>query len=834
MKKSFKKAGAAVLSMAMLLSMGAISMPVFAVNNLKPGQIEVDLTDGSKHADDKGHTYDYLDGVTSGTVKLYKVATLEDTGWKWATAFNSVEAQAYLQAISRNINGDLAGQNLDHTDLDLTDFADLLRKIKPTGETDEVPEATSEDMLSLASALARIANGQTPDHSATITPGTTAYLPSAAELMEGATKNAIGYYLIVTETSQADVTVQPSLVVLRNKETPNNVKKISLKGKKISVDKSIKKVADKDTGTSTGGTVISGTGNTAVVAQDDIVTYEINTQLPKYDALMPTATITNMKPFIIKDTPVPGIQIADYDNGNSSYTFNNADIHVYISQNALTGTYDLATLSTTANSGVKELATTDYTVDAYTDAEAGGLDTGNADGRGFKVTITGSTLKNDTKGAIADSTASPAVKDTMENEYIYVTFKARITPNLKRTYDTVDAHKTYTDLDKDAINGVTLPDVSEETGTTDEEKYAAYMTRLGITPNSTEQGAIKAIKESESVNLGETGGSYAAKLNELYLRAYLALKAKNDAIDTANASKIDGNGNKNKATLDFGNDFSTGLGNGNSEDTVKVFSVDLDLDKKVKKELIKDDPDHTGEYIDDIGLNPVAGAVFKLVKIDESTGGNSAEILVDYAISDAKGNLKIIKNASQSTAPVFGHTVKSNTEVKFTDNTAANKTEEQTYYMTTYNDGTDDYTQDAWIELTKGQYKIYEVFAPAGYKSWPSTGVTFTVDAKNDGATTPEFTGEFGATGGSDDQFYDLRTQAEKDATEPAVAKYYFKFDNTKGELDGTILNQYDDKLPATGGIGTVLFTAGGISIVLIAGALFVMYMKKRNAEDEE
>ena len=46
--------------------------------------------------------------------------------------------------------------------------------------------------------------------------------------------------------------------------------------------------------------------------------------------------------------------------------------------------------------------------------------------------------------------------------------------------------------------------------------------------------------------------------------------------------------------------------------------------------------------------------------------------------------------------------------------------------------------------------------------------------------------------------------------------------------------NKYQDTLPATGGIGTVLFTAGGISVVLIAGALFVMYMKKKNSEDEE
>ena len=56
----------------------------------------------------------------------------------------------------------------------------------------------------------------------------------------------------------------------------------------------------------------------------------------------------------------------------------------------------------------------------------------------------------------------------------------------------------------------------------------------------------------------------------------------------------------------------------------------------------------------------------------------------------------------------------------------------------------------------------------------------------------------------------------------------------SEARLETTVVDEYDDKLPATGGIGTVLFTAGGISIVLIAGALFVMYMKKRNGEEEE
>ena len=48
------------------------------------------------------------------------------------------------------------------------------------------------------------------------------------------------------------------------------------------------------------------------------------------------------------------------------------------------------------------------------------------------------------------------------------------------------------------------------------------------------------------------------------------------------------------------------------------------------------------------------------------------------------------------------------------------------------------------------------------------------------------------------------------------------------------LYNEYLDELPATGGMGTVLFTAGGIAVILMAGALFVVYMKKRNAEEEE
>ena len=58
--------------------------------------------------------------------------------------------------------------------------------------------------------------------------------------------------------------------------------------------------------------------------------------------------------------------------------------------------------------------------------------------------------------------------------------------------------------------------------------------------------------------------------------------------------------------------------------------------------------------------------------------------------------------------------------------------------------------------------------------------------------------------------------------------------DSTTGTLSKKMYNEYLDQLPATGGMGTVLFTAGGIAVILMAGALFVVYMKKRNAEEEE
>lgn len=56
--------------------------------------------------------------------------------------------------------------------------------------------------------------------------------------------------------------------------------------------------------------------------------------------------------------------------------------------------------------------------------------------------------------------------------------------------------------------------------------------------------------------------------------------------------------------------------------------------------------------------------------------------------------------------------------------------------------------------------------------------------------------------------------------------------DAVNGGLTKNVNNPKLGSLPGTGGMGTVLFTVGGASIVLLAGAMFVVYMRKRKNEE--
>ena len=152
--------------------------------------------------------------------------------------------------------------------------------------------------------------------------------------------------------------------------------------------------------------------------------------------------------------------------------------------------------------------------------------------------------------------------------------------------------------------------------------------------------------------------------------------------------------------------------------------------------------------------------------------------------------------------------------------------------------------------LDIGYYEIEELYVPVGFKKWTTARFQIEADKDTDGTYLPagSWTGSYKAHAifAKDETAtasHGLTSLAElRDGT--ANFNYYTtgvggdytttSTAHSDGVLQKDMYNEYLDELPATGGMGTVLFTAGGIAVILMAGALFVVYMKKRNAEEEE
>lgn len=105
-----------------------------------------------------------------------------------------------------------------------------------------------------------------------------------------------------------------------------------------------------------------------------------------------------------------------------------------------------------------------------------------------------------------------------------------------------------------------------------------------------------------------------------------------------------------------------------------------------------------------------------------------------------------------------------------------------------------------------GTYYIKETKAPAGYKLYDGV-ITVKIDAskdKNNGQYTGDFTYKvtFGEDGIVQNNLTLVTVEDEKGLT-----------------------------LPGTGGIGTTLFTFGGIALILIAGVMFIVYTRKQKKQ---
>ena len=122
--------------------------------------------------------------------------------------------------------------------------------------------------------------------------------------------------------------------------------------------------------------------------------------------------------------------------------------------------------------------------------------------------------------------------------------------------------------------------------------------------------------------------------------------------------------------------------------------------------------------------------------------------------------------------------------------------------------------------LPAGTYTLREVSAPNGFKTFGAS-YTFTVTTKATSADSVDFD-----TYEVDPEIVNTSEVIVENVTFTRVE------DTNSASARIEILDPPADILPATGGIGTYVFTFGGAAIILLAAVLFVVYMKKRKAED--
>jgi hypothetical protein len=134
-----------------------------------------------------------------------------------------------------------------------------------------------------------------------------------------------------------------------------------------------------------------------------------------------------------------------------------------------------------------------------------------------------------------------------------------------------------------------------------------------------------------------------------------------------------------------------------------------------------------------------------------------------------------------------------------------------------------------FTKLKAGTYTLTETVAPAGYSTMAPT--TITIKATNYNATSSFISDNtYQVTeSGNDKVQTDYKATWSGTDNNTVGTKLLFASDATTSILSTTITDN-SFTLPFSGGMGTTLFTAGGILLIAVAGTLLLVYNKKRKA----
>ena len=212
------------------------------------------------------------------------------------------------------------------------------------------------------------------------------------------------------------------------------------------------------------------------------------------------------------------------------------------------------------------------------------------------------------------------------------------------------------------------------------------------------------------------------------------------------------------------------------------------------------------------------------------TGGGENYTTPEDTVITYTGELKLVKKDKADEAKLlkgaeFGiyRVAKAGEEAAETDKTVTIDDKTVTLKLVKNTEASDENGNITVTGLDTGTYYAIETKAPEGYSIDEKPiklvlKVTGTADI------------ELNESGDAQGLLENYTKTSAAEANDTAVGNYKVTWIvNDKSEE--TILNAKGLSLPGTGGIGTTLFTFGGLALVLVAGVMFIVYTRKQKKQ---